>query len=142
MARIRNIAPRLATIAPLMARNQSAERDGALEYRAWYKTARWQRLRLAAIWNDVARCAMCGAQIRDAAAVVQAAWAIGVAEPSGQWACAFRGALRSSNLTLVADHITPHRGDEFLFWDAGNLQCLCKPCHDRHKQRQERRGQR
>ena len=30
----------------------------------------------------------------------------------------------------VVDHIKPHRGDEKLFWDASNLQPLCKPCHD------------
>ena len=41
---------------------------------------------------------------------------------------------------LVADHIRPHRGDVALFWDDANLQCLCKPCHDRIKQREERRG--
>lgn len=41
---------------------------------------------------------------------------------------------------LVADHIIPHRGDEDLFWDSGNLQCLCKPCHDSAKQREERRS--
>lgn len=39
---------------------------------------------------------------------------------------------------LVADHVEPHRGDAGLFWDAGNLQCLCKSCHDRDKQREER----
>lgn len=38
---------------------------------------------------------------------------------------------------LVADHKTPHRGDEALFWDAGNLQCLCKTCHDGVKQAEE-----
>ena len=31
---------------------------------------------------------------------------------------------------LVVDHITPHRGDDALFWDRGNWQSLCKPCHD------------
>ena len=31
----------------------------------------------------------------------------------------------------VVDHIKPHRGDTALFFDAGNLQSLCKPCHDR-----------
>lgn len=31
----------------------------------------------------------------------------------------------------VTDHIRPHRGDSELFWDPGNLQPLCKPCHDR-----------
>jgi 5-methylcytosine-specific restriction endonuclease McrA len=40
----------------------------------------------------------------------------------------------------VADHIVPHRGDEALFWDRANLQCLCKPCHDQAKQAEERAG--
>lgn len=30
----------------------------------------------------------------------------------------------------VVDHITPHRLDPVLFWDATNWQALCKPCHD------------
>ena len=30
----------------------------------------------------------------------------------------------------VVDHIRPHRGDMALFWDQGNWQSLCKPCHD------------
>ncbi|WP_272848221.1 HNH endonuclease [Paracoccus saliphilus] len=38
----------------------------------------------------------------------------------------------------VVDHITPHKGDKALFWNHSNWQPLCKPCHDRHKQRQER----
>lgn len=41
---------------------------------------------------------------------------------------------------MVADHIRPHRGDRDLFFDAANLQCLCKPCHDKDKQSEERRG--
>ena len=31
----------------------------------------------------------------------------------------------------VVDHTIPHRGDKALFWDHGNWQPLCKPCHDR-----------
>ena len=31
----------------------------------------------------------------------------------------------------VADHIKPHKGDARLFYDADNLQSLCKQCHDR-----------
>lgn len=31
----------------------------------------------------------------------------------------------------VVDHITPHRGDMVLFWDADNWQSLCKVCHDK-----------
>jgi hypothetical protein len=37
----------------------------------------------------------------------------------------------------VVDHKVPHRGDPRLFWDHANLQCLCKPCHDSVKQREE-----
>jgi 5-methylcytosine-specific restriction enzyme A len=29
----------------------------------------------------------------------------------------------------VADHVQPHHGDETSFW-AGDLQSLCKTCHD------------
>lgn len=39
----------------------------------------------------------------------------------------------------IADHKTPHRGDEALFFD-GPLQSLCKPHHDGSKQKQEARG--
>lgn len=38
----------------------------------------------------------------------------------------------------VVDHVRPHRGDEALFWDRGNLQSLCKAHHDRDKQQMER----
>ena len=40
----------------------------------------------------------------------------------------------------VVDHIIPHKGDRKLFWDPKNHQALCKQCHDRHKQRQEKSG--
>ncbi|WP_317617964.1 HNH endonuclease [Rhodobacter capsulatus] len=43
-------------------------------------------------------------------------------------------------MASVVDHITPHRGNKALFWDRYNWQALCKPCHDRVKQRQERAG--
>lgn len=41
----------------------------------------------------------------------------------------------------IADHVVPHRGDYALFW-YGELQSLCKCCHDGRKQRQERREER
>ena len=31
----------------------------------------------------------------------------------------------------VGDHITPHRGDQKLFWDRSNWRSLCKQCHDK-----------
>lgn len=51
--------------------------------------------------------------------------------------CAMCGVVEGKTSGLVADHIEPHRGDESLFWERSNLQCLCKACHDRHKQRAE-----
>ncbi|ABA78515.1 HNH endonuclease [Rhodobacter sphaeroides] len=47
--------------------------------------------------------------------------------------CAFCGAPAG-----VVDHVIPHKGDMTLFWDRTNWQALCKPCHDRQKQMQER----
>lgn len=38
----------------------------------------------------------------------------------------------------VIDHVKPHKGDLKLFYDANNLQSLCKPHHDGAKQRIER----
>ena len=49
-------------------------------------------------------------------------------------ACAFCGARAE-----VVDHITPHRGDQSLFWDMANWQSLCGHCHNSTKQRLERR---
>lgn len=40
----------------------------------------------------------------------------------------------------VVDHVRPHRGDLGLFFDHDNLQSLCKPCHDSHKQAAEHSG--
>jgi 5-methylcytosine-specific restriction endonuclease McrA len=41
----------------------------------------------------------------------------------------------------VADHVTPHRDDHGAFW-FGELQSLCKSCHDVKKQRIEARADR
>ena len=50
--------------------------------------------------------------------------------------CAQRG-LQS--VATVADHIVPHRFDYHAFWH-GELQSLCKRCHDSLKQADEARG--
>lgn len=54
--------------------------------------------------------------------------------------CKRCGVIEADTSQLVADHKRPHRGNADLFWDDGNLQCLCKRCHDSDKQREERRG--
>ena len=38
----------------------------------------------------------------------------------------------------VVDHVTPHRGNEDLFFDYHNTQSLCKAHHDSTKQSMER----
>jgi len=52
--------------------------------------------------------------------------------------CARRGAL--DVVATIVNHIAPHRGVWRLFADAGNLESLCKPCHDGPVQSFERLG--
>jgi 5-methylcytosine-specific restriction endonuclease McrA len=77
-------------------------------WRKWYKTRRWQELRIAIFKRDLFTCRMpkCGRLIGDTS-------------------------------QLVCDHKEPHRGDERRFWDPVNLWTLCKPCHDSVKQAEE-----
>jgi len=65
---------------------------------------------------------------------------------SGTWEKARAAFLRRHPLCVmcgaratVVDHKTPHKGDTALFWDRANWQSLCGPCHNRTKQRLERR---
>lgn len=39
----------------------------------------------------------------------------------------------------TADHMDPHRGDPWKFWN-GELEWLCTPCHSSAKQREERQA--
>lgn len=38
----------------------------------------------------------------------------------------------------TVDHIKPHKGDLDLAFDPGNLQSLCKTCHDIHADAKDR----
>lgn len=122
IGRLKDGARRLGLSAPMM-KPVEARRDDAS--RAWYKTAAWQRLRWDVLVRDLFTCRMCGwahPLSRDAAALV----GIG------------RGDLVAGRAPqMVADHIEPHRGSQARFWDPGNLQCLCRRCHDGAKQRFE-----
>jgi 5-methylcytosine-specific restriction endonuclease McrA len=55
---------------------------------------------------------------------------------AASFTCAICGRVEGQTSLLVCDHIEPHRGDEALFWERSNLQCLCTACHDRNKQRE------
>ncbi|MFG1247628.1 HNH endonuclease [Xanthobacter flavus] len=92
---------------------RSRQRDADAPWRAWYKTAAWERKRQEVFARDLYQCqrAECGRII---------------VAPHER----------------VCDHRRPHRGDPALFWDDGNLQTLCKACHDGAKQAEERRAAR
>jgi len=56
-----------------------------------------------------------------------------------EWLAHYPACAICSGTANTVDHITPHKGDDRLFWDKANWQSLCAPCHNRHKQRSERR---
>jgi 5-methylcytosine-specific restriction protein A len=41
------------------------------------------------------------------------------------------------NPATVVDHVTPHKGNTELFWNADNWAALCKPCHDSKTARED-----
>ena len=59
------------------------------------------------------------------------------------WTCRRTGILLHGKApaphSAIVDHIEPHRGDLFLFWDPENLQAVSKAYHDGEKQRIEAR---
>ena len=119
MGKLKALGGRLSTLKPALGclpaveRSPDAERAIYSPWRKLYNTARWRALRLSIFARDLFTC---------------------------QWpGC---GRCTSNTLQLVADHREPHRGDEALFWSETNLWTLCRPCHDRRKQRAERAGQR
>lgn len=116
MARLKSLKPTLSVLKGGLRRaddgmSRDAYRDAAQPWRRWYKTARWQRVRLGVIRRDKYTCQQTGAL------------------------CIGKHPAPNSP---VVDHIVPHRGDEALFWDESNLQTVSKEFHDREKQRIER----
>ena len=68
---------------------------------------------------------------------------------TARWRAVRQGLLSSAPLCTLClqgqrvtpatdiDHVVPHRGELERFWDSGNLQPLCHPCHARKTQRGE-----
>ncbi|QFQ87327.1 HNH endonuclease [Paracoccus kondratievae] len=115
MGRLQAAPARFAKAAPRIATagegpDRLRRRDQTVHWRRWYKTAEWQRLRWSCLEAARFTCVRCGFVSRSP---------------------------RASD--MVADHKLPHRGDRGLFFDPLNLQCLCSTCHNRDKQREERR---
>lgn len=120
MGRLSSAKSRLTTTKPRLGNglvpeaDRTRHRDQTQSYRAWYKTARWQRLRLNVLLRDGYVCQATGV--------------------------ALIGVYPSANSPVV-DHKVPHRGDAGLFWDEKNLQSVAKGYHDKVKQGLEARGQ-
>lgn len=115
MARLKRLGPTVASLPPRVAYLED-DRDAARRLHA-----PWRRLYMTARWRELR-------------------WQV---LREARFTCARCGWATAETSKLVADHVVPHRGDEALFWDRANLQCLCKACHDGAKQREEaaaRRG--
>lgn len=56
--------------------------------------------------------------------------------------CVYCEQAGKTTSATVVDHKIPHKGDVELFYDTGNFQPLCKPCHDSDKALEESRGYR
>lgn len=79
-------------------------------WKAWYKTARWRRLREQVLIRDAYTC-----------------------QRTGQ-VC---GGKHPAPDSPVVNHKRPHRGDERLFWDIENLETVSKAVHDGQIQAEE-----
>lgn len=66
MGKLGTLRPSLGTSAPRLGyaqgdtRAQDKSRDQLAPWRAWYKTARWTKLRRAILVRDLFTCQMCG----------------------------------------------------------------------------------
>lgn len=56
-----------------------------------------------------------------------------------EYLLAYPSCKRCGARATLVDHVTPHKGNQTLFWDRRNWQALCTPCHSGAKQSEERR---
>ncbi len=116
MAKLSNLKPKLGGLSswighpPRDERERDKQRSTSNAWRAWYKTARWQKLRAKVLNRDLYTCQRTGVLLT--------------------------GKHPAPNSPVV-DHIKPHRGDPVLFWDEKNLHAVSKAFHDSQKQREE-----
>ncbi|WP_136685687.1 HNH endonuclease [Falsirhodobacter xinxiangensis] len=114
MVKISTIKPVIKIIAPRIGRMPAGE---AARHRERDEALHWRKWYKTSRWQKLR-------------------WSILVRDG---FTCGMCGRLEGQTSQLVADHKTPHRGNEAMFWDADNIWCVCKGCHDGAKQRMERR---
>lgn len=102
-------APARRAFAPDQAKGPAPVQHST-PWKAWYKTARWRRLREQVLIRDAFTC-----------------------QRTGQVLAGKHPAPDSP----VVNHRRPHRGDERLFWDIENLETVSKSVHDGAIQREE-----
>lgn len=116
MGKLTTLRPRLGALPPKLGRavgdkrGQERDRNARNKLRHLYGTKRWADLRLAVFVRDNFTC-----------------------QRTGQL-CS--GAYPADN-SPTANHKTPHRGDERLFWDINNLETVTKAVHDKIIQAEE-----
>ncbi|MHA6731763.1 HNH endonuclease [Devosia sp. A369] len=115
-APLRVLKTRLTPIRPkLKSMSQTRDTKGAPDatIRSWYKSKRWQELRIAVLTRDLFVCQKTGVILT--------------------------GKANAPNSPVV-HHRVAHKGDEQLFWDIGNLEAVSKAWHDSEGQREEKRN--
>lgn len=116
MTKLSTVKPRIGGLGHRLGasaadeRERTQQRDTSNAWRAWYKTARWRKLRAKVLERDLFTCQRTGALL------------------TGRY---------PSPHSAVVDHVKPHRGDPELFWDEENLQAVSKAYHDSVKQAEE-----
>ncbi|MCG7508519.1 HNH endonuclease [Mesorhizobium retamae] len=107
--RVGSIGSRFATQAH-EGKERDRQRRQTNEWRAWYASARWRKLRIKVLRRDLYVCQRTGVLLI--------------------------GKHPAPNSPVV-DHIKAHRGDPALFWDEKNLHAVSKAYHDSTKQAEE-----
>jgi len=116
MAKLGSLKPRLSGLPSRFAtpdregKGRDQHRDATQAWRAWYKTARWQKLRAKVLARDCFTCQRTGVLLLGK-------------HPAPD--------------SPVVDHKRPHRGSEAMFWDESNLHAVSKAYHDSTKQAEE-----
>lgn len=113
MAKLRNIKPMVGKLPPII-RTQSGDETQRSRFRD--DTQAHRRWYKTSRWQKLR-------------------WSVLVRD---LFTCQMCKRVEADTSQLVGDHIKPHRGDERMFWDEGNIQCVCKQCHDSEKQRFEK----
>jgi 5-methylcytosine-specific restriction protein A len=117
MGKLSNLKPSLRNLSPRIgyaegdAKAGDKARNNLAPWRAWYRTARWQHLRMQVFTRDAFKCQRTGIL------------------------CV--GKYPAPN-SAVANHKRPHRGDPALFWDINNIETVSKEVHDGLIQAEER----